>query len=110
MIREAGGTASFRRTDIWVAAEVEALVEHAMTTYGRRRRFRQTARAAAKSGARPGPPSLISNLEQPTTLMKRTCPIVRRRPGGGAADMEMLQQSTRGGRQRLDSNFFAHHL
>ena len=44
MIREAGGTASFRRTDIWVAAEVEALVEHAMTTYGRRRRFRQTAR------------------------------------------------------------------
>ena len=29
MIREAGGTASFQRTDVVVAAEVEALVEHA---------------------------------------------------------------------------------
>ena len=35
MIREAGGTASFRRTDVMVAAEVEALVEHAVKTGGR---------------------------------------------------------------------------
>ena len=35
MISAAGGTASFRRTDVMVAAEVEALVDHAVTTYGR---------------------------------------------------------------------------
>ncbi len=35
MIRDAGGTASFRRTDVSVAPDVEALVDHAMTTYGR---------------------------------------------------------------------------
>ena len=35
MIREAGGTASFQRTDVIVAAEVEALVEHAVKTCGR---------------------------------------------------------------------------
>jgi NAD(P)-dependent dehydrogenase (short-subunit alcohol dehydrogenase family) len=35
MIRAAGGTASFRRTDVVVAAEVKALVDHAVTTYGR---------------------------------------------------------------------------
>ena len=35
MIRDAGGTASFRRMDVLVAADVEALVDHAMTTYGR---------------------------------------------------------------------------
>jgi NAD(P)-dependent dehydrogenase (short-subunit alcohol dehydrogenase family) len=35
MIRDAGGTASFRRTDVLVAADVEGLVDHAMTTYGR---------------------------------------------------------------------------
>ena len=35
MIREAGGTASFQRTDVVVAAEVEALVEHAVKTCGR---------------------------------------------------------------------------
>jgi NAD(P)-dependent dehydrogenase (short-subunit alcohol dehydrogenase family) len=35
MIRDAGGTASFRRTDVLVAADIEALVDHAMTTYGR---------------------------------------------------------------------------
>ena len=35
MIREAGGSASFRRTDVMVAAEVEALVEHAVKTCGR---------------------------------------------------------------------------
>ena len=35
MIREAGGTASFRRTDVVVAAEVEMLVEHAVKTCGR---------------------------------------------------------------------------
>src|SRR5438132_12218968 len=34
MIRDAGGTASFQRTDVMVAAEVEALVEHAVTTCG----------------------------------------------------------------------------
>jgi NAD(P)-dependent dehydrogenase (short-subunit alcohol dehydrogenase family) len=34
MIRETGGTASFRRTDVLIAAEVEALVEHALKTYG----------------------------------------------------------------------------
>src|SRR5881394_3844234 len=35
MIRAAGGTASFRRTDVMVAAEVEALVDHAVKTCGR---------------------------------------------------------------------------
>jgi NAD(P)-dependent dehydrogenase (short-subunit alcohol dehydrogenase family) len=35
MIRDAGGTASFKRTDVLVAAEVKALVNHAVTTYGR---------------------------------------------------------------------------
>ena len=35
MIRDAGGTASFKRTDVLFAAEIEALVEHAMKTYGR---------------------------------------------------------------------------
>jgi NAD(P)-dependent dehydrogenase (short-subunit alcohol dehydrogenase family) len=35
MIREAGGTASFQRTDVMVAAEVEALVELAVKTRGR---------------------------------------------------------------------------
>jgi NAD(P)-dependent dehydrogenase (short-subunit alcohol dehydrogenase family) len=34
MIREAGGTASFQRTDVLVAAEIEALVDHAVKTYG----------------------------------------------------------------------------
>lgn len=34
-IRDAGGEASFQRTDITVAADVEALVNHAMTVYGR---------------------------------------------------------------------------
>jgi len=35
MIRDAGGTVSFRRTDVSVAAEIEALVDYTMTTYGR---------------------------------------------------------------------------
>jgi NAD(P)-dependent dehydrogenase (short-subunit alcohol dehydrogenase family) len=35
IIREAGGTASFQRTDVMLAAEVEALVEHAVQTCGR---------------------------------------------------------------------------
>ena len=35
MIREAGGVASFQRTDVVVAAEVEALVDHAVKTCGR---------------------------------------------------------------------------
>ncbi len=34
MIRDAGGTASFKRADVLVAAEVKALVNHAVTTYG----------------------------------------------------------------------------
>jgi NAD(P)-dependent dehydrogenase (short-subunit alcohol dehydrogenase family) len=34
-IRDAGGIASFRRTDVSVAAEIEALVDYTMTTYGR---------------------------------------------------------------------------
>ena len=34
MIREAGGTASCQRTDVVAAAEVEALVEHAVKTCG----------------------------------------------------------------------------
>ena len=34
MIRDAGGTASFQGTDVAVAAEVEALVEHAVKTCG----------------------------------------------------------------------------
>jgi len=35
LIREAGGTASFRRADVKVATEVEALVKHAVKTRGR---------------------------------------------------------------------------
>ncbi len=34
-IRDAGGEASFQRTDVSVAADVEALVNHTMTIYGR---------------------------------------------------------------------------
>src|SRR5207237_10120689 len=34
MIRDDGGTASFQRTDVMVAAEVEALVEHAVEKFG----------------------------------------------------------------------------
>lgn len=34
MIRADGGTASFRRTDVLVAAEIEALVKHAVSEYG----------------------------------------------------------------------------
>src|SRR5437868_7059355 len=34
-IRDAGGTASFKRTDVLVAAEIEALVNHAVKTHGR---------------------------------------------------------------------------
>ena len=34
MIRDAGGTASFRRTDVLVAADIEALVNHAINEYG----------------------------------------------------------------------------
>jgi NAD(P)-dependent dehydrogenase (short-subunit alcohol dehydrogenase family) len=34
MIRTAGGKASFRRTDVLVAAEIEALVDHAIGEYG----------------------------------------------------------------------------
>jgi len=35
MIREAGGTASFQRTDVVVASEVEALIDRAVETCGR---------------------------------------------------------------------------
>jgi NAD(P)-dependent dehydrogenase (short-subunit alcohol dehydrogenase family) len=35
MIQAGGGTASFRRTDVLIAADIEALVDHAMKTYGR---------------------------------------------------------------------------
>ena len=35
MIRNAGETASFKRTDVLIAAEIEALVDHAVKTYGR---------------------------------------------------------------------------
>jgi NAD(P)-dependent dehydrogenase (short-subunit alcohol dehydrogenase family) len=35
MIRDAGGIASFRWTDVSVAAEIEALVDYTMKTYGR---------------------------------------------------------------------------
>src|SRR5438270_10371396 len=35
MIRKAGGTASFKRTDVLVTTEIEALVDHAVKTYGR---------------------------------------------------------------------------
>jgi NAD(P)-dependent dehydrogenase (short-subunit alcohol dehydrogenase family) len=35
MIRDAGGTASFKRTDVLVAAEIEALVDYSVKTYGR---------------------------------------------------------------------------
>ena len=34
MIRDAGGKASFKRTDVLAAAEIEALVNHAVKTYG----------------------------------------------------------------------------
>lgn len=34
MVRSAGGTASFRRTDVLVAADIEALVKHAVSEYG----------------------------------------------------------------------------
>jgi NAD(P)-dependent dehydrogenase (short-subunit alcohol dehydrogenase family) len=34
MIRDAGGTASFRRTDVLVAADIRALVDHAINEYG----------------------------------------------------------------------------
>jgi NAD(P)-dependent dehydrogenase (short-subunit alcohol dehydrogenase family) len=34
MIRGTGGTASFRRTDVSVAAEIEGLADYAMRTYG----------------------------------------------------------------------------
>jgi NAD(P)-dependent dehydrogenase (short-subunit alcohol dehydrogenase family) len=34
MIRKAGGTASFKRTDVLVAAEIESLIDHAVKTYG----------------------------------------------------------------------------
>jgi NAD(P)-dependent dehydrogenase (short-subunit alcohol dehydrogenase family) len=34
MIRNAGGTATFRPTDVLVAADIEALVEHAISEYG----------------------------------------------------------------------------
>jgi NAD(P)-dependent dehydrogenase (short-subunit alcohol dehydrogenase family) len=34
MIRDAGGAASFRRTDVLVAADIEALVNHAINEYG----------------------------------------------------------------------------
>ena len=33
MIRDAGGTARFRRTDVSIAADIEALVDYTMTTY-----------------------------------------------------------------------------
>jgi NAD(P)-dependent dehydrogenase (short-subunit alcohol dehydrogenase family) len=35
MIRDASGKASFKQTDVLVAAEIEALVDHAVKTYGR---------------------------------------------------------------------------
>src|SRR5438477_570348 len=35
MMRDAGGTASFQRTDVLVATEIEGLVDHAVKTYGR---------------------------------------------------------------------------
>ena len=35
VIRHAGGTARFQRTDVLIAAEVEALVNHAIAEYGR---------------------------------------------------------------------------
>ena len=34
MIRKAGGTGSFKRTDVLVAAEIESLIDHAVKTYG----------------------------------------------------------------------------
>jgi NAD(P)-dependent dehydrogenase (short-subunit alcohol dehydrogenase family) len=34
MIRNAGGTASFRRTDVLVTSDIEALVDHAIREYG----------------------------------------------------------------------------
>jgi NAD(P)-dependent dehydrogenase (short-subunit alcohol dehydrogenase family) len=35
MIRDAGGKATFKQTDVVVAAEIESLVDHAVKTYGR---------------------------------------------------------------------------
>jgi NAD(P)-dependent dehydrogenase (short-subunit alcohol dehydrogenase family) len=35
MIRDAGGAASFKRTDVLVGADIEALVDYAIATYGR---------------------------------------------------------------------------
>src|SRR5438874_10737794 len=35
MIHDADGTASFKRTDVLVAAEIKALVDHVIATYGR---------------------------------------------------------------------------
>jgi NAD(P)-dependent dehydrogenase (short-subunit alcohol dehydrogenase family) len=35
MIRKAGGTASFKRTDVLIGSEIEALVDYAVKTYGR---------------------------------------------------------------------------
>ena len=35
IVRDAGGPASFQRTDVSVASDIEALVDHAMTTFGR---------------------------------------------------------------------------
>jgi NAD(P)-dependent dehydrogenase (short-subunit alcohol dehydrogenase family) len=35
MIQKAGGTASFKRTDVLVTKDIEALVDHAVKTYGR---------------------------------------------------------------------------
>jgi len=34
MIEKAGGTASFKQTDVIIAAEIEGLVDHAVKTYG----------------------------------------------------------------------------
>jgi NAD(P)-dependent dehydrogenase (short-subunit alcohol dehydrogenase family) len=34
MIKKAGGTASFKQTDVIIAAEIEGLVDHAVKTYG----------------------------------------------------------------------------
>jgi NAD(P)-dependent dehydrogenase (short-subunit alcohol dehydrogenase family) len=34
MIKKAGGTASFKQTDVMIAAEIEGLVDHAVKTYG----------------------------------------------------------------------------
>ena len=34
MIQKAGGEASFKKTDVLITAEIEALVDHAVKTYG----------------------------------------------------------------------------